>query len=137
MEFNIFISTYAEFVQNASPADMAKERKELLRRINGDVFYALSKWPLWARRMFWKKPLTDADTFKLFLFLHGNGCPSHTIIEWIITSQFWSSEMHALRKRISQIKYILANLQKQSNEWFFYDLHWQKTLHLDGESKQM
>ena len=45
--------------------------------------------------------------------------------------------MHALRKRISQIKYILANLQKQSNEWFFYDLHWQKTLHLDGESKQM
>lgn len=69
MEFNAMITRYAAFVQHASPPDITQERKYLLKLIDGDVFYPLSKWPPRTRRMFWKKPLIDADTFKLVLFL--------------------------------------------------------------------
>ena len=137
MDFNGALVRYTVFVKNASLAERKKissqERKYLLNLMNGDVFYRLSIWPAWARRMFWKKPLEDADTFKLALFLYGNGCPSFITMKWIVASQIWSGKVY---KRINQIKYIFSNWHNKKSEWFYFDLHWQKVLYLDGKSRK-
>ena len=104
----------------------------LLNLMNGDVFYRLSVWPAWEGRMFWKKPLEDADILKLALFLYGNGCPNFITMKWIVASQFWRGKVD---KRINQIKYIFANWHNKKSEWFYFDLHWQKVLYLDGKSR--
>ena len=48
-------------------------RTELFKIINGDVFFPLKEWPLALRLCFWTKPLSDAESFKMMLFLIGNG----------------------------------------------------------------
>ena len=60
---------------------VSNSRMVLFRQFNGDVFYKQSLWPGRYRQLFFKKPLTDLDTFKLMLFLLGNGASPHLTIE--------------------------------------------------------
>jgi len=53
--------------------EIGEERKRLLKAIDGDAFPPLKSWPRDIRLMFWEKPPGDQETFKLVLFLLGNG----------------------------------------------------------------
>ena len=43
-------------------------RLDLFQLLNGDIFYPIKIWPREIQTLFWKKPTSDADTFKLLLF---------------------------------------------------------------------
>ena len=54
---------------------MVEERRQLTRLIDGDAFFPLKSWPKEMRLIFWKKKtMGDTETFKLVVFLIGNGC---------------------------------------------------------------
>ena len=89
------------------------QRLQLFNSFNGDAFYPLSVWPQDFKLIFWKKPISDTFTFKLFLFLVGNGCSPNLISHWILTSQHWTSDKKA-EKRARQLDFLLNNMDKKS-----------------------
>ena len=82
--------------QNRS--EVVEERRKILHSINGDDFSPLAWWPEDMMLLFWKKPIGDLETFKLVLFLLGNGCPPDLFTRWILLSQF-SATLPAAEKR--------------------------------------
>ena len=54
-----------DFVLSCSKKQISKKRHDLLKIINGDIFYSISLWPSDMKRIFWNKPMSDKDTFKL------------------------------------------------------------------------
>lgn len=110
-------------------------RLALFNQCNGDAFYKQTLWPKSFRVLFFKKPPTDVGTFKLLLFLLGNGAPPHLAIEWILTSQFWSKDSSAFIKRTEQIRNVVRNIDKRMDQWFYLDIHWGKVMYLNGTTK--
>jgi hypothetical protein len=108
---------------------------ELLKKINGDAFYSISQWPRWAERIFWKKPIGDLETFKIFLFLFGNGCSPTLVFKWIMSSQFWAFDPKVAEKRARQLHYLFVSVIDKGRDWFYYDLHHQRVLSLIGDEK--
>ena len=130
------LSQYKNHVLHAAYSTMSNERMDLLKTISADAFYSISVWPRWAERLFWKKPLGDTDTFKIFLFPIGNGCAPYLVFKWILSSQFWASERKTVEKRANQLNYLLQHMDEKGHEWFYYDLHHNRVLYLNGNEKQ-
>lgn len=61
---------YHDAVRILCRKEISKERKRLLKEIDGDVFLTLKSWPRGMMLIFWKKPLGDWETIKLVLFLN-------------------------------------------------------------------
>ena len=70
-------------------------QKKKFQSINSDAFFPLKQWPKDVRLLFWRKPLGDMHTFKLVLFLVGNGYSQDLICPWILLSQAWESPEQA------------------------------------------
>ena len=87
---HFFLNLYLSHYSNNSKSTTILKRQDL-RTINGDAFYTLNSWPSHIKRIFWQKPITDKDTFKLFLFFTGNGGSPNIIAEWILNSQYWGN----------------------------------------------
>ena len=100
-------------VLNSSHEQISQKRGELFDTINGEILYAMRHWPNSMERMFWKKPLSDEETFTLCLFLYSNGCPPEIIVQWILTSNFWNTAN--IKKRRHQIRptWIFDNMSNQ------------------------
>ena len=124
---------FKDFVLNCSKTEISEKRKNLLKQIDGDVFYCLSLWPRNMERIFWSKPIVDQDTFKLLIFLVENGCPPWMATQWILTSTFWD-KTKTLR-RFYQMQWIVANLANNRKTWFYFDLHFNKYVYLDGTDR--
>lgn len=82
--------------------------------------------------IFWKKPINDTDTFKLFLFLVGNGASPEYSAEWILTSQSWAENDRTAEKRARQLDYIFNNFTVNNHKWFYYDLFTKNWQFLNG-----
>ena len=91
-------------------------RLQLFNSFNGDAFYPLSVWPQEFKLIFWKKPISDKDTFKLFSFLVGKGCSphGHLISHWILTSQHWTRDKNWAEKRARQLDFLPSNIDNKS-----------------------
>ena len=85
------LELYRGNIRYLSPKEVVKWRKRIFQSINGDAFFPLKRWPEDMRLLFWRKPLGDMQTFKLMLFLVGNGCSPDLIRPWILLSQAWAS----------------------------------------------
>ena len=59
---------YHHHLRNLSRTSIIQQRLQLFNSFNGDAFYPLSVWPQEFKFIFWKKPISDKDTFKLFIF---------------------------------------------------------------------
>ncbi|KAJ7378817.1 hypothetical protein OS493_020415 [Desmophyllum pertusum] len=81
--------------------------------------------------LFWKKPISDNDTFKFVLFVLGNWCSPALFVRWIMLSQFWAAPATA-EKRTQQIDFIINNVDTKTHTWFYYNLDHKKLLFLDG-----
>lgn len=119
---NYFIHIYnTEFLNNSKNLTIQK-RNQLFQTINGDAFYYLDNWPTECVQIFWKKPISDQETFRLVLFFCGNGGAPDLIGRWILTSQFWTTIDKQI-KRARQLDFICKNLIDKNNVWFYFDMY--------------
>lgn len=115
---------------------MSDRRRELLKDLNGNAFFSLKLWPKEMQAVFWKKPMGDKETFKLALFLIGNGCAPILFTEWILLAQYWAESPQKAEKRARQIDFVVNNADSQNSKWFYFDIDYNKLLHLNGKPKQ-
>ena len=54
-----------------------------------------------------------ADTFKLVLFLIGNGCEPGLIRRWIMLAQHWAESPVKAEKRARQVDFVLNNAEQK------------------------
>jgi hypothetical protein len=99
------------------------------------LFYSLKQWPMKMKLKFWKKPISDNDSFELFLFFIGNGGSPHIITEWILTSQAWA-EYGKMEKRARQLAFIFNSKEAKINIWFYFDMYHSDWRFLDGTKRQ-
>ena len=125
---------YQHHLRNFSRTSIIQQRLQLFNSFNGDAFYPFSVWPQEYKLIFWKKTVSDKDTFKLFLFLIGNGCSPHLISHWILTSQLWPTNKKG-EKRARQLDFLLSNMDNKSHIWFYFDLHCEEWLYLNGQKR--
>ena len=57
-----------------------EEWKEIFKLLDGDVFYDMRRWPNDVEKIFWQKPMSDRNTFKVVLFFVGNGCVTTLVV---------------------------------------------------------
>ena len=133
MEFEIDLKGFERFVENSTKAEVSEKRRTLSQAINGDLFYPVKMWPKHMEFIFWKKPIGDKGTFKLLLFLVGNGCAPAVAAEWVLTSAAWNRE--SIRKRADQIKWIYDNMLKYDHHWFYYNIHFKIHMFLNGNKR--
>ena len=114
---------------------IVEERKEIFKLLDGDVFYDMKRWPNDVEKIFWQKPMSDTNTFKVVLFFVGNGCPPELINKWIMLSQHWSSPSSKCLKRARQLDYMNGKLDVNGNKWFYFDLHIGRLVYLNGTLK--
>ena len=60
------LTLFRSRIQHLSKQSIITMRQELFQVLNGDAFYPISSWPNEYQLLFWKKPIGDVDTFKLF-----------------------------------------------------------------------
>ena len=111
------------------------KRRDLLKLLNGDVFYSINRWLRVIEKLFWQKPMRDVEVFKTLLFFLGNGCPPTFISQWIMLSQYWSFCEQKCLKRARQIDFIVNNVDNNLNNWYYFDLHVGRQLYLNGTAK--
>ena len=107
-------------------------RRHTYSSLNGDCFYPDFTWPTHIRNIIYQCPLTDQQTFIIFLFFLGNGCSPYVISTWILTSYY--NRPHKLDKRIQQITWILRNIPTHSHRWFFYHIDSRTNRHMNGHT---
>ena len=78
----------------------------------------------------------DTETFKLALFFIGNGCAPTLFTEWILLAQYWAESPQKAEKRARQIDFVVNNADRQNKKWFYFDVDYNKLLHLNGMPKQ-
>lgn len=128
-----FRQPYREEVRFLCTKEIGEERKRLLKVIDGATFPPLKSWPREMVLIFWKKPPGDWETFKLVLFLLGNGCCPNLIRRWMVLSQYWASSTVMVEKQCQQVDFILNNEDQKRDSWFYFDIHNQSLLHLNGQ----
>ena len=113
--------------------ELHKKRWELFKKLNGDVFWPMCQWPRKFRRIIWKKPLNDKETFQVALFLLGNGCSNFVVVEWILISQLmWTVNPKIWEKRARQLEFIIKNIDQRKDSWFYYDIYHGGLLYFNG-----
>ena len=78
----------------------------------------------------------DKETFRLALFLIGNGCAPLLITEWILLAQYWAESPQKAEKRARQIDFVLGNADSRNGKWFYFDIDYNKLLLLNGKPKK-
>ena len=111
-------------------------RRELLKDLNGNALFSLKLWPKEMQAVFWKKPMGDTEAFKLALFFIGNGCAPILFTEWILLAQYWAESAQKAEKRARQINFVVNNADRQNSKLFYFEIDYNKLLHLNGEPKQ-
>ena len=111
-------------------------RRELLKDLNGNALFSLKLWPKEMQAVFWKKPMGDTEAFKLALFFIGNGCTPILFPEWILLAQYWAESAQKAVKRARQINFVVNNADRQNSKLFYFEIDYNKLLHLNGEPKQ-
>ena len=77
------------------------------------------------------KPPSDTETFKLVLFLLGNGCAPILIPRWIMLVQYWPESIVKAEKRARQVDFIFLNEDTKKDKWFYFDVDYNKVLFLN------
>ena len=93
------LNIYREKLRFLSKTEVMERRLDLFNVINGDAFFPLQVWPQDMKRIFWSKPQSDLETFKLMLFAVGNGGSPFLISEWILLAQSWAPDKAEKRAR--------------------------------------
>ena len=129
------LSLYRGEIRLLSRAEVVEERRQLTRLINGDAFLPLKSRPKETRLISWKKPMAYTETFKLVLFLIGNGCEPSLIRRWTMLAQHWAESTTKAEKRARHVDFVLNNADQNSHLRFYFDVDYNKLLYLNGLPK--
>ena len=132
----VTLKMYCQEIRLLSKKEVSDRRRELLKDLNGNAFFFLKLWPREMQAVFWKKPMRDTETFKLALFFIGNGCAPISFTEWILLAQYWAESAQKAEKRARQIDFVVNNADSKTREWFYFDIDYNKLLHLNGKPIQ-
>ena len=130
------LKMYREEIRFLSKKEVSDRRRQLLKDVNGNTFFSLKLWPKEMQAVFWKRPMGDTETFKLALFFIGNGCAPTLFTEWILLAQYWAESPQKAEKRARQIDFVVNNADRLNKKWFYFDVDYNKLLHLNGMPKQ-
>ena len=75
------------------------------------------------------------ETFKLVLFLIGNGCEPSLIRRWTMLALHWAESTTKAEKRARQVDFVLNNSDQNSHLRFYFDVDYNKLLYLNGLPK--
>ena len=105
------------------------KRIELLRLLDGDVFYSMRIWPRSIERTYvmWK--------YLSCCYFFGNGCPPTFISKWILLSQYWCFSQEKCLKRARQIQFIVDNIDRNGSKWYYFDILVGRLLYMNGTVK--
>ena len=111
MSLKTSLLSYWDDVSQRNVWYIRKERVRLITMLDGDIFFPFHKWPVYMRRLFFnnERPMGDTNTFKLVLFLVGNGLNPEIAGKWILTTYVVSDwhKIHSMaQKRTDQIVWI-------------------------------
>jgi len=112
--------------------EVVERRRELMKIIDGDAFFPLKSWPKEMKLIVWNKPMKDEETFKLLLFLIGNGCSPDLFRRWIVLAQYWATSWQRAKKRARQVDFVLNNVDQKRNSWFYFGIDYYRQLYLNG-----
>ena len=98
--------------------EVVERRTKLFQIINGDFFFPLKEWPLAMRLCFWSKPISDEGSFKMMMFLIGNGLDPRLAAEWVMLSQFWTRDHEKMKKRARQADFVVTNIETKKTTGF-------------------
>ena len=129
------VQSYRGEIRYLSMKEVVERRRELMKIIDGDAFFPLKSWPKEMKLIFWKKPMKGKETFKLLLFLIGNGCSPDLIRRLIVLAQYWANSWQRAEKRAPQVDYVLNNVDQKRNSWFYFDIEYNRQLYLNGLPK--
>ena len=79
------VQLYREEIRYLSMREVVERRWEIMKIIDGDAFFPLKSWPKDMKLIFLKE---TKETFKLVLFLIGDGCSPDLIRRWIVLAQY-------------------------------------------------
>jgi len=79
---------------------------------------ALESWPKEMKVIFLKKLMKEEETFKLLLFLIGNGCSPDLIRRMIMLAQYWRTSWQQAQKGAQKEDHILNNMDQKRTLWF-------------------
>ena len=115
------LKMYRQEIRLLSKKEVSDRGRELLKDLNGNAFFFVEAL---------------AQRFKLALFFIGNGCAPILFTEWILLAQYWAESAQKAEKRARQIDFVVSNADIQSSKWFYFDIDYDKLLHLNGKPKQ-
>ena len=62
-----------------------------------------------------EKTMGDTETFKLVIFLIGNGCEPSLIRRWTMLAQHWAESTAKAEKRVRQVDFVLNNTEQKNS----------------------
>jgi len=130
------VQLYSEEIRYLSMKEAVERRRELMKIIDGEAFFPPKSWPKELKLIFWNKPIKDEETFKLLLFLIGNGCSPDLIRRLIVLAQYWATSWQRAERRARQVDQVLNNVDPKRNSWFYFDIDYNRQLYLNGLLKR-
>ena len=115
--------------------NISERRLALFQLLNGDVFYPVQAWPKLENFNFLEETHQKQRHFPTdAIFFLGNECSPDIITDWIYSSQYWKSPQK-LDKRKRQVSFICNNMNSKGHIWFYFDIHHNEWLYLNGEKR--
>ena len=136
-ELEIVLRESWDRLRQMSKERVLRYRSELIRTLDGDVFYKIHTWPKYIRRIFFQNhaPIGDKQTFILSLFFVGNGVSFYMAGRWILSSHAlfdWSRARHSAVKRIRQLVWISQHMEEKKHKWSYFDIDARRIIYLNG-----
>ena len=131
----VSLRLHREEIALLSKPEVVEEKRKLMKVIDGDPFFPLKRWSKDTRLIFWKKPASETETFKLVLFLLRNGCAPTLIARWIMLVQYWAKSLVKAEKRVRQVDFIFMNEDNKKDKWFYFAVDYNKVLFLNSLPK--
>ena len=125
------LSLYRGEIRLLSRAEVVEERRQLASRLLPIKIVGKGNAP-----HILEKTMGDTETFKLVLFLNGNGCEPNLIRRWIMLAQHWAETTTKAEKRARQVDFVLNNTDQKSHPWFYFDVDYNKLLYLNARSER-
>ena len=76
------------------------------------------------------------ETFRLVLFLIGNGCALQLFTEWILLAQYWAKSTQKAEKEACQINFVLTSAASRSSKWFYFDKYYKLSFYFTEKLKK-
>ena len=127
------ITEVDKVMSNWSKNRLSEYRRMLFKDINGGQMPPLRQWPQDMVLIFYRKPMSKLEAFKLLCFLIGNSCHPNLAMYWIVSSGCYGATNVA--DRCSHLSDLFKDVRTKAGQLYCYNLLSTNFKHLDGSPK--